>query len=105
MQCAAVISRSFPGLSTTLAVQKWLPLALCSNSAPTRSPDPVGSAKDSAEAPGVGADRLLPYCGSAPSRRDRVQYAAPTGPGDLTTSGRATLHPASAVTASTPAVT
>ena len=37
MQCAAVISRSLSGLATTLAVQKWLPLALCSNSAPTRS--------------------------------------------------------------------
>ncbi len=37
MQCAAVISRSLSGLATTLAVPEWLPLALCSNSAPTRS--------------------------------------------------------------------
>ena len=35
MQCAAVTSRSRPGLATTLAVQKWLPLASCTNSAPT----------------------------------------------------------------------
>jgi hypothetical protein len=37
MQCAAVISRSRPGLATTLAVQKWFALPSRTNSAPTRS--------------------------------------------------------------------
>src|ERR1017187_4012220 len=36
MQCAAVISRSRPGLDTTLAVQKWFPLPSRVNRAPTR---------------------------------------------------------------------
>jgi hypothetical protein len=35
-QCAAVMRTFCLGLSTTLAVQKWLPLLSCSNSAPTR---------------------------------------------------------------------
>jgi hypothetical protein len=34
MQCAAVTSRLRPGLSTTLAVQKWSPLGSRTNSAP-----------------------------------------------------------------------
>ena len=44
MQWAAVISRSRPGLATTLAVQKWSPLASCSNSAPTRRLSRAGCA-------------------------------------------------------------
>ncbi len=68
MQCAAVISRSRPGLATTLAVQKWLPLASCSNSAPTRTPGMDGGAE--ADGPGW-------YPGSrhgvAASSRDCVQ--------------------------------
>jgi hypothetical protein len=68
MQCAAVTSRSRPGLVTTLAVQKWFPLASCRNSAPTRA------AAGTMRAPGVWplASRSARQ-GWAPSSRLTVQ--------------------------------
>jgi len=73
MQCAAVISRSCPGLATTLAVQKWLPLASWVKSAPTR-----GAASSGLCAVGVvpgdgsfGSDQSREGC--APSSLLRVQ--------------------------------
>ena len=70
MQCAAVISRSWPGLSTTLAVQKWSPLASCSNSAPTRSA--VTAVCASGVVPGCGIFWPTPN-GRAPSSAERFQ--------------------------------
>ncbi len=73
MQCAAVISRSFPGLDTTLAVQKWLPLASCSNSAPTCSAARVPAVCGLAGCPGRGTRPCpVPY-GSAATSRPRFQ--------------------------------
>src|ERR1022692_3809842 len=77
IQCAAVISRSSPGLETTLAVQKWLPVAPCSNSAPTRSPDRVPAVRESADCPGCGTRSPLGLNGRAPSSLLLSQYAAP----------------------------
>jgi hypothetical protein len=73
MQCAAVISRSCPGLATTLAVQKWSPVASCSKSAPTRGAASSGlCALGVAPGEGVsGSDHSRNGC--APSKRARVQ--------------------------------
>jgi hypothetical protein len=73
MQCAAVISRFFPGLETTLAVQKWLPAAPCSNSAPTRSPARGPAVRESAVCPGSRRRLLASPNGSAPSSLVRSQ--------------------------------
>src|SRR5580692_9947333 len=88
MQCAAVISRSRPGLETTLAVQKWSSLPTRRNSAPTRvafrevrafgdapADGPAGSAADLAAdvAAGWPAAIWLARQAEAVSRRPLVQ--------------------------------
>jgi hypothetical protein len=56
MQCAAVTSRSRPGLETTLAVQKWSSLPTRKNSAPTRADFRAVCAFGDAPADGTAAD-------------------------------------------------
>ena len=81
MQCAAVISRSFPGLDTTLAVQKWLPLASCSNSAPTRGAALGPAVWELADCPGRGTRPCAIPNGCAPSSLAWFQKAgAPARP-------------------------
>ncbi len=96
MQCAAVTSRSRPGLATTLAVQKWFPLASRRNSAPTRAD--AGTMR----APGVRAvASRSPRQAWAPSSRLTVQYPAP--PARSLTATSLALGPAAVPLALVPA--
>jgi hypothetical protein len=71
-QCAAVISRSRPGLVTTLAVQKWFPLLSRRNSAPIRGASSAVRAFGEALAAGPAAVAPARQARAA-SRRAGVQ--------------------------------